>query len=93
MQQHQLLHNKKAGAWNVCEHFGDPAVSMRPLGFPSHPREWFSIIVVFLNRDEALCFCWSPLYGSLCLLVNKKITKIFQKKYKYANLLDKILSA
>ena len=27
-------------------YFGDPAVSMRdPVGFPSHSREWFSIIV------------------------------------------------
>jgi hypothetical protein len=26
-------------------YFGGPAVSGRPLGFPSHPCGWFSIIV------------------------------------------------
>jgi hypothetical protein len=25
-------------------YFGNPAVSGRPFGFPSHSREWFSII-------------------------------------------------
>ena len=26
-------------------YFGDPAISWRPVGFPSHPRGWFSIVV------------------------------------------------
>jgi hypothetical protein len=26
-------------------YFGDPAVSQRPVGFPSHSCEWFSIVV------------------------------------------------
>jgi hypothetical protein len=36
---------KKPGRNIVLRYFGDPAVSVRPLGFPSHPCEWFSIVV------------------------------------------------
>ena len=33
-------------------YFGDPAVSVRPLGFPSHPHGWFSIVVYLLMQEE-----------------------------------------
>jgi len=33
-------------------YFGDPAVSVRPLGFPSHPHGWFSIVVYLLLQKE-----------------------------------------
>jgi hypothetical protein len=33
-------------------YFGDPAVSVRPLGFPSHPRGWFSIVVYLLMQAQ-----------------------------------------
>ena len=32
-------------------YFGNPAVSVRPMGFPSHPRGWFSIIVYLCSCD------------------------------------------
>ena len=38
-------HKKKPGLNIWFRYFGDPAVSVRPLGFPSHPCGWFSIIV------------------------------------------------
>jgi hypothetical protein len=33
---------------NFVWYFGNPAVSVRPVGFPPHSREWFSIIVYHL---------------------------------------------
>jgi hypothetical protein len=37
--------HEKSRDRNPFWHFGNPAVSVRPVGFPSHPRGWFSIIV------------------------------------------------
>ena len=39
------LDHKKSRVANIWRYFGDPAVSGRPVGFPPHPRGWFSIIV------------------------------------------------
>ena len=39
------INAKKPGRNIVSRYFGDPAVSVRPLGFPSHPCGRFSIIV------------------------------------------------
>jgi hypothetical protein len=41
--------NKKAGLPNIVGYFGNPAVSVRPVGFPSHSRDWFSIVVYHPN--------------------------------------------
>lgn len=35
---------KKPGPLH-SRHFGIPAVCVRPVGFPSHSREWFSFVV------------------------------------------------
>jgi hypothetical protein len=35
---------QKPSAGYQYRYFGIPAVSVRPLGFPPHPHEWFSIV-------------------------------------------------
>jgi len=43
--------HKKTGR-EIC-HFGNPAVFVRPVGFPPHPHGWFGFIVNYLLRKWA----------------------------------------
>jgi hypothetical protein len=47
-----VLDKKNRDLVSSERYFGDPAVSVRPLGFPSHPRGWFSIFVYLLMQAE-----------------------------------------
>lgn len=44
---------KKSRGHNTCWYFGDPAVSRDPVGFPSHPRRRFSILVYLFRMSVA----------------------------------------
>jgi hypothetical protein len=58
--------NKKAGLPNIVGYFGNPAVSVRPVGFPPHSREWFSIVVYRPNF-----FCMVTISRSICQNLSK----------------------
>jgi len=45
---------KKSRVTEILRYFGNPAVCMRPLGFPPHSREWFSSIVIRNCKNVSL---------------------------------------